>query len=79
MATDGVKIIDGDLAHDVYYTFMDPYDAGESIETIKTTVEQLRIDNDDIDDEIFGGGLINGESIILLHGIYATRLRPVWQ
>ena len=53
MATDGVKIIDGDLAHDVYYTFMDLYDAGESIETIKTTVEQLRIDNDDVDDEIF--------------------------
>jgi hypothetical protein len=53
MATDGVKIIDGDLAHDVYHTFMDLYDAGESTETIKTTVEQLRIDNDDVDDEIF--------------------------
>lgn len=53
MATDGVKIIDGDLAHDVYHTFMDLYDAGESIETIKATVEQLRVDNDDVDDEIF--------------------------
>ena len=27
----------------------------------------------------FNIGLINGESVILLHGIYATRLRPVWQ
>ena len=53
MATDGVKIIDGDLAHDVYHTFMDLYDAGEPTETIKTIVEQLRIDNDDVDDEIF--------------------------
>jgi hypothetical protein len=53
MATDGVKIIDGDLAHDVYHTFMDLYDAGESTETIKATVEQLRVDNDDVDDEIF--------------------------
>ena len=53
MATDGVKIIDGDLAHDVYHTFMDLYDAGESIETIKSTVEKLRVDNDDVDDEIF--------------------------
>ena len=26
-----------------------------------------------------GGGLTNGESVILLYGIYATRLRPVWQ
>ena len=53
MAIDGVKIIDGDLAHDVYYTFMDLYNAGEPTETIKTTVEQLRIDNDDVGDEIF--------------------------
>jgi hypothetical protein len=53
MAIDGVKIIDGDLAHDVYYTFMDLYDARESIEAIKATVEQLRVDNDDVDDEIF--------------------------
>ena len=53
MATDGVKIIDGDLAHDVYGTFMDLYDAGESIEAIKTVVEQLQTDNDDVDDEIF--------------------------
>ena len=53
MAIDGVKIIDGDLAHDVYNTFMDLYDSGESTETIKATVEQFRGDNDDVDDEIF--------------------------
>ena len=53
MATDGVKIIDGDLAHDVYHRFMDLYDAGETIEGIKATIEQLRVDNDDVDDEIF--------------------------
>ncbi|MCI1189309.1 hypothetical protein MON38_17940 [Hymenobacter sp. DH14] len=53
MATDGVKIIDGDLAHDVYVTFMDLYDAGESIETVKTAIEQFQADNDDVDDEIF--------------------------
>ena len=32
---------------------MDLYDAGESIETIKTVVGQLQTDNDDVDDEIF--------------------------
>jgi hypothetical protein len=53
MAIDGVKIIDSDLAHDLYYTFMDLYDAGESIATIRATVEQLRLDNDDVDDELF--------------------------
>ena len=53
MATDGVKIIDGDLAHDVYGTFMDLYDAGESIDIIKTAIERFRADNDDVDDEIF--------------------------
>lgn len=53
MATDGVKIIDGDLAHDVYHTFMDLYDAGEPLGAIKSSLEQLQIDNDDVDDEIF--------------------------
>jgi hypothetical protein len=53
MAIDGVGVIDSDLAHDVYHTFMDLYDAGEPIETIRATVEQLRADNDDVDDELF--------------------------
>ena len=34
MATDGVKIIDGDLAHDTYWSIMDLYDKGADIATI---------------------------------------------
>ena len=34
MATDGVKIIDGDTVHDIYNGIMDLYDSGASIETI---------------------------------------------
>ena len=35
MATDGVKIIDGDLAHDTYEYIMELYDSGASAERIK--------------------------------------------
>jgi len=35
MATDGVKIIDGDTAHDTYWGIMDLYDNGATIETIR--------------------------------------------
>ena len=35
MATDGVKIIDGDTAHDTYWGIMDLYDSGVTIEDIK--------------------------------------------
>jgi hypothetical protein len=35
MATDGVKIIDGDTAYDTYWGIMDLYDSGVSIEDIK--------------------------------------------
>ena len=52
MATDGIKIIDGDHAHDVYHTFMNLYDTGVSLEQIQTHVEQLDI-GDDFDHEIF--------------------------
>ncbi len=52
MATDGVKIIDGDHAHDVYHTFMELYDAGASFEEIQTAVEALNV-GDDFDTEIF--------------------------
>lgn len=38
MATDGVKIIDGDLARDLYDQIMDLYDSDADIETIKTEV-----------------------------------------
>lgn len=36
MATDGVKIIDGDTAHDTYWGIMDLYDNGATIETIRS-------------------------------------------
>lgn len=52
MATDGVKIIDGDHAHDVYHTFMDLYDTGTSFEQIQAAVEPLNV-GDDFDTEIF--------------------------
>ena len=35
MATDGVKIIDGDLAYDTYEHIMELYDSGASGEIIK--------------------------------------------
>ena len=35
MATDGVKIIDGDLVHDTYEHIMELYDSGASAEIIK--------------------------------------------
>lgn len=35
MATDGIKIIDGDLAHDTYEYIMELYDNGASAEIIK--------------------------------------------
>ncbi|MBD2721394.1 hypothetical protein [Hymenobacter armeniacus] len=53
MATDGVKIIDGDLAHDVYSTFMEMYDAGASIQEIKAAVEQPFDAEDGFDYEIY--------------------------
>lgn len=53
MATDGVKIIDGDYAHDVYHIFMDLYNAQKPLVEIRKEVEQLRADNDAFDDEIF--------------------------
>ena len=37
MATDGVKIIDGDLAHDTYEYIMELYDSGASAEIIKVS------------------------------------------
>ena len=53
MATDGVKIIDGDLATDTYGTFMEMYDAGASIQEIKTAVEQPLDEEDGFDYEIY--------------------------
>lgn len=37
MAIDGVKIIDSDTAHDVYWSIMDLYDSGADLPTIEAT------------------------------------------
>jgi hypothetical protein len=42
MATDGVKIIDGDLAHDTYWGIMDLYDSNVDIATIKKEIPFVR-------------------------------------
>ncbi|WP_316814201.1 hypothetical protein [Pedobacter heparinus] len=44
MATDGVKIIDGDLARDTYDHIMDLYDSDANIETIKKEVPFVKED-----------------------------------
>lgn len=56
MATDGVKIIDGDTAHDIYWNIIDLYDNGATIETIrnKNPFPQPQDDYyDDFDYEIY--------------------------
>ena len=40
MATDGVKIIDGDTAHDIYSTFEEMYNKGATVETLKEYYEK---------------------------------------
>lgn len=42
MATDGVKIIDGDLAHDTYWGIMDLYDSDVAINEIKKQIPFVR-------------------------------------
>ncbi|WP_289660943.1 hypothetical protein [Flavobacterium panacagri] len=44
MATDGVKIIDGDLARDTYERIMDLYDSDASIETIQKELPFIKED-----------------------------------
>lgn|SRR5487761_2570494 len=44
MATDGIKIIDGDLARDTYDQIMDLYDSDADIETIKKEVPFVKDD-----------------------------------
>lgn len=54
MATDGVKIIDGDRAHDTYWGIMDLYDSGVDFETIETEFSLIQSDFiDDFDNEIY--------------------------
>lgn len=42
MATDGIKIIDGDLARETYEQIMDLYDSDASIETIKKEIPFIK-------------------------------------
>ncbi len=56
MATDGVKIIDGDLAHDTYWGIMDLYDSNVDTATIKNEIPFVRSDygmEEDFYHEIF--------------------------
>jgi hypothetical protein len=54
MAINGTKIIDSDLAHDIYGEFMDLYDANVDIGEIKQKIENWRNEVvDDIEFEIF--------------------------
>jgi len=54
MATDGIKIIDGDRAHDTYWGIMDLYDSGVDFETINREFPLVQADFfDDFDNEIY--------------------------
>jgi hypothetical protein len=54
MATDGVKIIDGDLAHDTYWGIMDLYDSGANLDTINKEFPLIKKEHtDEFDCEIY--------------------------
>ncbi|AYN04056.1 MULTISPECIES: hypothetical protein [unclassified Flavobacterium] len=54
MATDGVKIIDGDTAHDTYWGIMDLYDNGVEFDIIDKEFPLIQSDYfDDFDNEIY--------------------------
>ena len=53
MATDGVRIIDGDLASDTYDQFMEMYDAGATVQEIRQAVEEPYDEEDGFDYEIY--------------------------
>lgn len=54
MAIDGVKIIDSDLAHDIYNEFLDLYDSNLSLPEIRNKIEShLPVLTDDLEYEIF--------------------------
>jgi hypothetical protein len=54
MATDGVKIIDGDTAHDAYWGIMDLYDSHVNFKIIEKEFSIKEIDYfDDFDNEIY--------------------------
>lgn len=55
MAIDGVKIIDSDIAHDIYNEFMDLYDSGMEITGIIDIVGKWRdlLNDDEVEHEFF--------------------------
>lgn len=54
MATDGIKIIDGDTAHDTYWGIMDLYDSGADFETINIEFPLVQTEYiDDFDNEVY--------------------------
>src|SRR5688572_21717043 len=54
MATDGVKIIDGDRAHDTYWGIMDLYDSNVEFDVIENEFPLIPTDFiDDFDNEIY--------------------------
>jgi hypothetical protein len=54
MATDGVKIVDGDTAHDTYWGIMDLYDSDASLDIIAREFPLIQSDFvDDFDREIY--------------------------
>lgn len=54
MATNGVKIIDCDTAHDTYWGIMDLYDSGADFDSINKEFPLIQPDNfDDFDNEIY--------------------------
>lgn len=54
MATDGVKIIDGDTAHDTYWGIMDLYDGGVDFKTIDAEFPMQQVEYyDAFDNEIY--------------------------
>ena len=54
MAIDGIKIIDGDIAHDTYWGFMDLYDKGVDFELIYKELPLIQADYlNDFENEIY--------------------------
>ena len=54
MSLDGAKIIDGDLANDIYNDFMSLYDESYEIEEIKSKIEEYKLELiDDLEQEIY--------------------------
>lgn len=64
MSTDGIKIIDGDTAHDTYWGIMDLYDSGADFSVIENNYPLIQIEfYDDFEHEIYvtAYGLANWE------------------